>query len=277
MSMIKEFFEYQTNVKGLSSGTVQEYGKDLKEWVTWARRRGLTWSSTTKHDVDEWTRSMVGAGLMPRTIKRRVSTLRGVYRWACHEGILENNPALYCQTPKAEERLPEVVEIDKVDEYLMSGEDGRAGEPHGAVGMKMLVAMLIETGCRINEALGMRWEEIDSSRRRVLVMGKGGRNRYVYFGERVERELAKHSERHGRIWHWDDWEARHLMYETLGKYVAGVHPHLLRHTFATKMVEQGMPLMTLRTLLGHKSVETTQIYTHVAESTLGADYNNYKF
>lgn len=275
--MIKEYLEYQRTVKGLGARTVEEYGKDLHEWVVWATSRGLTWRTTTKQDLDDWTRWMVGRGLMPRTIKRRISTMRGIYRWACHEGLLTLNPAQYCQTPKAKENLPEVVDVRAVDAYL----NDPAGEPLGAVngkgGMKLLVSMLIETGCRISEALSMRWNDIDFNTNRVLVIGKGGRARYVYFGKRVMRFASSARSDSGLIWNWSDYEARHLMYETLGRYIQGVHPHLLRHTFATTMLENGMPLMTLKTLLGHKSIETTEIYTHVSSSTLGSDYKKYKF
>lgn len=275
--MIKEYLEYQRSVKGLGARTIEEYGKDLREWVSWAKGRGLTWRTTRKQDVDDWTRWMTGRGLMPKTIKRRVSCLRCVYRWAVHEGLLELNPAQWCQTPKAKETLPEVVDVAMVDSWLLNfgGNLRRMDVEHGDI--RLLVAMLIETGCRISEALSMRWEDIDLSAKRVLVEGKGGRARYAYFGERVARELCGKTAKHGLVWRWTDREAREVMYRTLGTEIPGVHPHLLRHTFATMMVERGMPLKTLSVLLGHKHAATTEIYTHVAESTLGRQYQQYSF
>lgn len=272
--MVNEFLEYQRKVKGLSAGTCEEYRKDLRAWVMYAKGQGLTWRRTSKQDVDGWTRKMVEDGLKPRTIKKRVGVLRCIYRWMVHEGLLEVNPATYCQTPKVAETLPEVVSVDDVERYL--------AKPATSVDdrqMKLLTALLLESGLRISEALNLRWIDLDTDKRCVRIEGKGGKERFAFFGERTLKQLAKIRPEvdASKVFDWTDIDARYLMYDTLGRYCKGVHPHLLRHTFASTMVGQGMPLKQLSVLMGHKHVETTEIYTHVSVENLKANYERFKF
>lgn len=272
--MVNEFLEYQRKVKGLSAGTCEEYRKDLRAWIAYAKRRGLTWSRTVKHDVDVWICAMVDAGLKPRTIKKRVAVLRCIYRWMVHEGMLEVNPATYCQTPKVAETLPQTVEVIDVERYLnapaVSVDDRQ---------MKLLTALLLESGLRISEALNLRWSDLDTEKRCVRIEGKGGKERFAFFGERTVKQLGKIRPEVDacKVFDWTDIDARYLMYETLGRYCKGVHPHLLRHTFASTMVGQGMPIKQLSVLMGHKHVETTEIYTHVSVENLKANYERFKF
>lgn len=272
--MVNEFLEYQRKVKGLSVGTCEEYRKDLRAWVAYAKSKGLTWSRTSKHDVDDWTRAMVEDGLKPRTIKKRVGVVRCIYRWMVHEGLLEVNPATYCQTPKVAETLPQTVEVIDVERYLNA--------PATSVNdrmMKILAALLLESGLRISEALNLRWSDVNLERRSIRIKGKGGKERFAFFGERTVKQLEKIRPEVDacKIFDWTDIDARYLMYSTLGRYCKGVHPHSLRHTFATMMVGQGMPVKQLSVLMGHKHVETTEIYTHVSTDNLRKNYEQFKF
>ena len=272
--MVKEFLEYQRKVKGLSAGTCDEYRKDLRAWVAYAKSKGLTWSRTVKRDVDAWTCSMVEDGLKPRTIKKRVAVLRCIYRWMVHEGMLEANPVTYCQTPKVAETLPQTVDVMEVERYL----NAPATSDNDRM-MKLLTALLLESGLRISEALNLRWSDVDFEKRSIRIVGKGGKERFAFFAERTVKQLEKIrlDEDARKIFDWTDIDARYFMYATLGRYCKGVHPHLLRHTFASTMVGQGMPIKQLSVLMGHKHVETTEIYTHVSVENLKANYERFKF
>lgn len=272
--MIQEFITYQTQVRGLSPRTCQEYEKELHAFAKWARPYKLRWSTLTKQDIDKHTASMSQAGLKPATIKKRVSAIRALYRWLEHEGRMTNNPARWCQTPRLQERLPQACDVKQIDAYLRTpAKDEKAGKMHIAV------ALLIETGCRLSELMNMRTHDFNKKEKSIRVTGKGGKERFVYYGERSAQALNTWAKGiNGPLFAgWSGDNLRWEMYRQLGNYCPRVHPHKLRHTFATAMLNNGMPLKTLSVLLGHSSVTTTEIYAKANEKRTSAIYNKFKF
>lgn len=267
--MIKEFCEYQRKVRGLAPRTCEEYEKSLKAFATWARPMGLRWSTITKQDIDKYIMQMTDWKLAASTIKGRVTALRTFFVYLVNDGKLTHNPAKWCQTPKRPEHLPQPAKVDKIDDYLATPAKNRKDAQ-----MHMLTAILLETGLRISEALQLVPADFDFAEQSIMVMGKGNKMRKVFFGQRTLRQLSQYSWRGAQRIFEDmtDEHARWLMYDFLGSYCPGIHPHQLRHTFACEQLNKGMSLTSLATLMGHTNIHTTEIYARATAATAGAEY-----
>lgn len=265
--MIQTFINYQEQVRGLSPRTCTEYQKNLRYFVQFAKERGYRWSTITKGSIDCWTAQMTIDDIEPATIRQRISTLRTFFDWLVHEGKLPANPARYCQTPKLSVRLPQDVDKEAVERWLE-----KPARTHEERYIHMLTAVIIETGLRLSEALAIK--RSDFQKQGIIVRGKGGRERIVFYGHRTIEVLRAYAPVGNEIFPGISADAaRWAMYRTLGREVANVHPHALRHTFAMERLNNGMALNEVSQLLGHKQITTTQIYASAATNTLHEHYN----
>lgn len=272
--MIKEYLEYLKEVRGLSPCTIEAYGCDLRAWVGYAMPRGLRWSTITERDVDGWLTSMSQEGTSARTRNRRLSALRGLLGWASHKGLLSSNAARFCQSAKTADSLPQGLDLEGIDKYLTE----RPLTTKSNI-VALIVALMVDSGLRIGEVLSLRWEDIDCRRQSIRVCGKGRKERLVLYGERVRSELgAWMPGASGRLLpEYDARTYRAMIEDDLFPYVGKMHPHQLRHTFATAMVNRGMPHQSLAMLMGHSKTETTEQYARVAMSTIQKQYNQARF
>lgn len=267
--MIKEFLNYSKNVRGLAPRTIQEYSKNLKEFVLYASPQGLTWRTITATEVDKWTATMSEQGLAVQTIKERISTLRCFFRWMVRQQMLAENPAQFASTPRRHSKLPAHCDSTLIDKWLAKP----AKTPQEAT-VKVATAIMIDTGLRLAECLGLRQQDFDQSKHVIKVTGKGHKERLVCYGRRTIEACTKYrcSRTDYLFPDVDGYQLRKMMYETLGKEVDRVHPHLLRHTFAFDQLENGMPLENLSVLLGHTNTATTEIYARASLKKTQAIY-----
>lgn len=265
--MIQNFIQYQQQVRGLSPRTCEEYSKNLRYFAKWASGHQLRWSTVTKQDIDGWTMEMSNAKVEPGTIKQRISILRSFYQWMMHEGMLQNNPARYCQTPKKAEMMPREVSLDEIDKWL-----SRPALTREEQKVNMLTAVMLDTGLRLSEALNLR--KSDFQHAGIIVRGKGKMERIVFYGQRTITSLRAYMPAGDEIFEgWTAEQARWAMYRTIGKFIPRIHPHQLRHTFAMNCLNKGMAINEVSQLLGHKNLTTTQIYSRAAVATLQNHYN----
>lgn len=270
--MIQEFLDYQRDRKGLSENTIESYKKDLAQWVVYAKSKDLRWSTITKQDIDTWLISMHKAGKKPATINRHLSSLRGLLTWAHHEKLLTDNPARYCQLMKQEEKLPEQAPTDAIKRYLSNEPTSERSEV-----MHALIAILYDTGIRIQEALDLMIEDFDTNEMSIKIKGKGSQQRKVFYSTMTITHLVRIGGRYGRhlFPQYEQRTYRMMMYEELKPIGIRTHPHALRHSFATRMLNNGADIKIVSWLLGHKSVKTTERYAKVANETARQQYRQY--
>lgn len=262
--MIPNFLEYQRANKGLADSTINNYRKDLRAFVEYAKPLGLRWSTITRHDLDNYV-SFMREQYQPRTIKRRVEVLRLLYTWAIHQGLLEQNPAQYTQTPKFNQDLPKAADESAVLSYLESTPMNRT-----SMLVHVVVALILDTGMRIGEVLSLDGRDIDTATQSIKVKGKGRKERIVYYGQNFEKYAHIVSQRQGRIFDTPDITLRFMM----ANEIPGCHPHAIRHLFAVRQLNRGMDLKTLGTLMGHKHVTTTEIYAQMRNERTRAIYQS---
>lgn len=263
--MINEYINYLVNNRGYSVATATEYRKDLSKFVAWVKEKTTVtrWSDVEKTDIDNWVASMNADGLTATTIKRRVSALRGLYRFAFVMGIGTVNPAKYVSTPKKGHRLPIIADMERVSEAM--------GSNKGTAETRALLAIIAETGCRISEALNIRQTDIDPAAQSIRVHGKGDKERIVYYGEQTNQALRQlHTIGGGRLFTMGDRQARQAITDAIGSSA-----HTVRHLWACTMLQNGADLEVISALLGHRSVKTTEIYAQVAGAQTAAQYNLY--
>lgn len=228
--------------------------------------RHLRWSTIRKNNIDEWTSQQQAEGLASATIKQRMATLRTFFAWLVHEGMLHENPARFCQTPKRQEKLPRQADPQTIDAWLQR--PARTAEERA---VNILTAIITETGLRVSEALALRKSDMHDGR--IIVRGKGSRERVVFYGRRTRTAIENYAPMGDILFPtWSAEGIRWAMYRTLGKFASHVHPHQLRHTFAMESLNNGMALDEVSQLLGHKHVTTTQIYARAATRTLEEHY-----
>jgi tyrosine recombinase XerC len=298
--LIHRYLEHIQGERDLSPHTLRAYEGDLLRFLDFLARDflGKEPEAVRPEEVDALAvRSFLAAltreGLGKRSQGRALSAVRSLFRFACREGTLEANPAKAVPTPKYPKKLPRHLRPGEVEDLL---EAPAAGNGPLALRDRAILELLYATGLRVGELVSLDWPSIDLPARVLRVMGKGRKERMVPFGkpaaDALKSWLAVWDEVRGAQ-ALDDLEedeepvflgrqGKRLMDRSvrhmIDKWVngaalpPGVHPHTLRHTFATHLLENGADLRTIQELLGHSSLSTTQKYTHLEVERLLAVY-----
>lgn len=285
--IIDKYLQYIKLELNLSEHTQVAYGNDLRQWEQFLTGGGeqLDVASVTASDIRAWLLQLSGSGDSARTLRRKVQAVRSFYKWLMRNGTVVVNPAASVELARIPKRLPQLVREDSVDSLLDSKIDDTDFEQ---VRNRLIVMMLYETGMRRAELIGLLDKNVDTAKGELKVHGKRDKDRIIPFGTELADWIEKYrSLREDQALAGEHFFVREsgeplypmLVYRIVREALieAGVtskrSPHVLRHTFATAMLNDGAALNSVKELLGHESLATTQIYTHVTFSELK---NNYK-
>lgn len=284
---VDDWLGYLRSVRNYSPRTIEAYGRDMADWAAFCADHfgdgAVDLDRVTPQDVRGFLARGARRGLDRGSIARRLSALRGFYRHACREGWASGNPAQVVRVPRRPRRLPEVMRADELARAL-----ARARESGGFYARRE--AALLEvgygSGLRVGEMAGLAWPDVDASAVTVRVVGKGNKERRVPLTrvalEALEawREVAPEAAR-ARV--FVTRSGRPLSVRQIQRVVKralrrvaereGVSPHTLRHSFATHLLDGGADILAVKELLGHESLSTTQLYTHLSRERLKAAYD----
>lgn len=288
----RAYSEHLRNERNLSENTVRAYLADLESMISHVNQLGVTEFSNLELDhLRSWLANLQIKGAARSSITRRVVSIRAFTYWGAKHGWLQKDIGRDLVAPKPERILPEILDIDSAAEVISYLEQ-RTGEERTPSALRDLaiVELLYGTGIRVSELAGIDLKDIDRDRYTLRVIGKGNRERVVPVGNPAmravdfwlseARPLLVNSESGNALFlgargkRIDPRVVRDIVYEAteaIGKDVR-VGPHALRHSAATHLLEGGADLRTVQEILGHSSLATTQIYTHVTEERLKKAY-----
>jgi integrase/recombinase XerD len=273
--------------RGASENTTTGYRLDLEHLAAWLLERDITnWNALTRQGARSWVAWMHGEGYAPASIARKLSALRSLYRFLMREGSVGASPLQLVPGPKRGRSLPNVLSVDEIERLLAQP------DPNRPLGLRdsCLLEVMYATGLRVSELLGLTLNQIDWGQRTIRVVGKGSKERIVLLGDIAMDALETYVHRaRPRLLRETKPDALFLSHLGLPLSVRGFHvvlagyvssaglekrvtPHTLRHSFATHLLEGGADLRSVQELLGHASVSTTQVYTHVSEGYLREVY-----
>ena len=281
--------------RGLAKATVSAYESDLNKYVAWLQTHGITKpDDIAKQDVEDYIAALDADGESARSKARRLASIHEFHRFALAQHAVSADVAASVKAPKGASVLPDVLSVDEVSRLLDAAAVGGSTDPV-VLRDKALLEFMYATGCRVSEAVGTNLDDIDLEEKVVRLMGKGSKQRLVPLGsyarnsvvaylnacrgELERRSTAKVPERRAlflnkrgkRISRQSVWEIVKTAGERAG-ITKPLHPHTLRHSFATHLIQGGADVRTVQELLGHASVTTTQIYTHVSPEALIETY-----
>ena len=284
-TLIDDFLSYIRLELNQSQHTVEAYRNDLAMWSDFLAARGVKHpGKATLTHVRTWLVERKNAGDAARTLRRRVQALRAFHKWLVAQGKAQDNPAAYVELARLPKRLPTVVREKRLDEALDADID--TGDAT-AVRDRLIVMMLYETGMRRAELIGLLDTNVDTAKRELKVRGKRDKERIIPFGDELSQWIATYRRlrdngdgTRGTFFARRDGQPLYpsLVYHAVHDALtaAGAHgklsPHVLRHSFATAMLNGGAGLGSVKDLLGHESLATTQIYTHITLSELKTNY-----
>ena len=288
MKEIEDFLSYISDIRGLSENTVKSYRVDLEEWAVFLDKIDVPLATFSADDAKGYVREMM-AEFSERSILRKLTALRTFFGYLERRGIVSSDPFASISMRKKETRLPSVLTEEEVKELLsLPRASFREERDH------MLFLLIYNSGMRIGEVLSVNIDEIDFPRRRILITGKGDKERFVFFSKRTAEELRLYlSARESYLAELGKVEEKALFVGMKGgrlpfssahiifdEYRARLGwqkeftPHTLRHSFATHMMDRGADIRLVQELLGHESISTTQIYTHVSRRRLKSVYDD---
>ena len=284
-----EYLDFLRVERRLADNTVENYARDLARLGAFAAANGGDLRSLTRQDLERLVRNLVSDELAPRSAARLVASVRGFYRYLVREGRLAVSPADELRAARPWPTLPTCLSTDDVDRLLA------LPDPAKPAGLrdKALIELLYATGLRVSELVGLRAMDIHLSAGYLMCTGKGDKQRIVPIGDEAARWVRRYQEEgrpgllrqrstprlfvnaHGgplsRVGFWKILKA----YARQADLHQNVSPHVLRHSFATHLLERGADLRSIQMMLGHADLSTTQIYTHVLESRLRAIYDQF--
>lgn len=278
--VLEDFARYLTLERGLSPRTVAAYGTDLKAFSAWMAAKGLDPVKAQREHVDEFLWAEKERGLKASSLFRKAEALKAFFVFQAVEGRVTDNPAEAVRAPRRAARLPRHLSKEDAARLLAAP----SGTDHEDIRDRALLELLYASGLRVSELLGLKPESVNLSDGWVRVLGKGAKERLVpahpramaalrlYLAERARRFktpapelfLNRAGQRLSRVQFW-----RRLKELGVRAGISGrLHPHLLRHTFATHLLQGGADLRAVQEMLGHADLSTTQIYTHLDAGAL---------
>jgi integrase/recombinase XerD len=289
-SLVDAYLSHLAVERRLSPNTVESYGRDLSQLSAAAAALERSIDGLDRRSIEEVVRQMMGAGQSPRSVARAVACFRGFYRFLVVSGHRQDNPAVDVRPPRAWKTLPKFLSIDEVDLLLRAPD---TTHPRG-LRDRALIELFYATGLRVSEMVSLRQHDLNLESGYLTTMGKGRKQRMVPIGDEASSWLKRYLEdgrpallkrraspklfvnaRGGagitRVGFWK-------ILKTYGKSAGlprTLSPHVLRHSFATHLLERGADLRAIQMMLGHSDLSTTQIYTHILDARLRAVYDKF--
>ena len=282
---VKNFFVYLKNERGLSARTLKAYQRDLDQLLQFLEAEEIDRpEQVTQHHIRAFIAQRHRQGLGGKSLQRLLSAIRSLFRWMLREGLAEHNPATPVRAPKSPRHLPATLDADTIGQLLNIPCDTPL-----AIRDKAIMELFYSSGLRLSELATLRWEQVDLPSGMVTVTGKGNRSRMVPVGRIAVEALLEWRKARVQI---ASFEEPHVFVSQRGNPIAtrtiqtrirywakhqgmpqNVYPHLLRHSFASHMLESSGDLRGVQELLGHADISTTQIYTHLDFQHLAKVYD----
>lgn len=288
-SLLKSFLAYLEIERGLALNTVISYRQELEKFFGFVRRQHLSLRSLEESDLLSFIRSESRKGISVASQAHLISVLKSFFKFLVSEDILDSSPAGSVALPKKWQRLPKYMTVDEVTKLLESPDD------RTAIGMRdrAILELMYATGMRISEAVHLRLDNVYTDENFLRVIGKGGKERIIPFGRQAQRFVVGYlagvrpkllggkrsdslflNHRGNRLTRQGIWK----IIKGYGKQ-SGISsrltPHVLRHSFATHLVERGADLRSVQMMLGHANIATTEIYTYVAKDQVRRVYDQF--
>jgi integrase/recombinase XerC len=281
----RQFIDYLYNERGLSQRTRKAYQRDLSQLAQEMRRQNIEDpADVCDHTIRRLIARLHRQGQGARSLQRLLSAIRSFYTWLMKEGFADHNPAASIRAPKAARKLPETLDADAITRLLEIDDESPL-----AIRDKAIMELFYSSGLRLSELAGLKWTQIDFASGLVTVSGKGNKTRVIPVGSYAASALAKWRKTRGTF---AGFEEPHVFVSRLGNPIStrtiqvrirywarrqgllqNVYPHLLRHSFASHLLESSGDLRAVQELLGHADISTTQIYTHLDFQHLAKVYD----
>lgn len=283
---LDRFIKYLEKEKHYPETTVTSYNRDLLSYIDFISKNKIDYKKITKEQIRSYLKLLDERKIARSTISRILSALRHFYNYLLINEIVNNNPFKTIKNPKKEKKLPNFLQYNELETLINSID---LDTPLG-VRNRLIIELLYATGLRVSELTNIKMKDIDIKNKEIRVMGKGSKERIVFFGEYAEKYLNIYIEDSRKTLlnknHNDYLILNHQgnnitsrgiqeIIDDIVKKAALKHnisPHVLRHTFATDMLNNGADLKSVQELLGHESLSTTQIYTHITSERLRSVY-----
>ena len=291
MSPLDAYLTHLTVERRLARNSVEGYARDLNGLAEFASRQGRSVDALTRIDLEQHVRDLMAEGRSPRSVARAVACYRGFFRFLVIDGRLTGNPADDLRPPRAWKVLPRYLAVEDVDRLI---EQPIVSHPRG-LRDRALIELLYATGMRVSELLSLRPADVNLEASYLTCSGKGSKQRIVpigdeaadwvkrylrearpaLLGKRTSARLFVNAKGGGpgltRVGFWKILKA----YARQAGLTTALSPHMLRHSFATHLLERGADLRAIQMMLGHADLSTTQIYTHVLEQRMRSIYDRF--
>ena len=275
MKEIDNFLYFLKKELNYSDYTIKNYQLDLTDFFKYVNKSNIDFLNIKNTHVRGYLKYLDTCNLKNTTISRRISALRTFYNYLLEKGFVKSNIFLNVRNPKLEKKLPNYLNYTEIEELLASI-DTSSSE---GLERRLLVVMFYSTGCRVGEMVNIKISDIDFSSKTIKVMGKGSKERIVYYGDYASKYLEDYLKNKDRKEYlFTNKRGEKLTIEEVEYIVRDimkhisikthVTPHTLRHTFATHLLNNGADIRTVQELLGHANLSTTGIYTHVSSDRL---------
>ena len=285
---IDSYLTYLRDVRRMSANTLESYARDLSALAAFAEKQGRDVPALDRRDLEGFVRSLMASGLSPRSTARAVACIRGFYRFLAVEQNRETSAADDLRAPRAWASLPKFLDLEEVDRLLAQPD---VSNPRG-LRDKALISVLYATGLRVSELISLKLTNLHLEEGYLVCRGKGEKERIVPIGHEavdwVRRYLAdgrSHLVKRASPWLFVNARGGPLsrvgFWKLLKEYglkaniTHAISPHVLRHSFATHLLDRGADLRAIQMMLGHADLSTTQIYTHVLEARLRTVYDKF--
>lgn len=286
--ILQVFLEFLSVEKGLSLNTVLSYSRDMKKLFQFFQKEKIHWLKAGEEDLIRFIHHQSRSGLSARSLARLISSLKSFYRFLVLDGMVKKSPAVNLSSPKTWLSLPRFLTVSEV-ELLLRQPDEK--DIHG-IRDKAMLELLYATGLRVSELVTLKIRDLNLEDGFLLCLGKGGKERIVPIGNSAAGAIRSYLDearplllkqpnsflfltRRGSPFTRQGFWKLLKFYAKKADLDVSISPHILRHTFATHLLERGADLRSVQLMLGHSQITTTQVYTHVSRQQLRRVYDKF--